>query len=83
MKVIFSRKTIKFMDKLPIYIRNKIIETSRKLEKFPITNLDIKKLQPKIYRIRIGKYRILFHIEKDIIVIFEINIRGRISYAKG
>lgn len=43
---------------------------------------DIKKLKgekyPPLYRLRVGKYRIIYHIEDDNIVIAEIDTRGDI-----
>ncbi len=80
MKVIFHHKVLKKMEKFPPYVKDDIIETSGLLEHFPFARLDMKKLGTNIYRIRKGKYRILFRIEQDLIVIFEIDIRGRISY---
>jgi mRNA-degrading endonuclease RelE of RelBE toxin-antitoxin system len=40
--------------------------------------MDVKKLSGKIYRIRKGKYRMLFRVEDNIILIFKIDIRGKI-----
>ena len=41
---------------------------------------DIKKLQgenyPSLYRLRVGKYRIIYHIEIDEILIVNIDTRG-------
>lgn len=83
MQVIIDKKVSKNMDRFPPYVREQVLETLILLEKFPLITADIKKLGRGTYRIRRGKYRILFHVESDIIVVFEIDIRGRISYAKG
>lgn len=80
MKVIFHEKVLKKMEKFPQHVKDDIIETSTLLEQFPFARLDTKKLGNNIYRVRKGKYRMLFRIEQDLIVIFEIAIRGRISY---
>lgn len=67
MKIVFTKsfkKSILKLDKqIQIRVINKIDELSEQSE-----NLDIKKLQPKdkwIYRLRIGKYRILFNYDVD------------------
>lgn len=80
MKIIFHDKVLKKMEKFPQHVKDDIIETATLLEQFPFARLDTKKLGGNIYRIRKGKYRMLIKIEEDLIVIFEINIRGRISY---
>ncbi len=57
--------------------RKRIIEA---IEKIP--QGDIKRLQgekyPPLYRLRVGKYRIIYHIEKEDIVIVKIDTRGDI-----
>lgn len=83
MHVIVSERVIKDMNRFPSYVKNQIAETITMLEGFPLIMADIKKLGPGVYRVRRGKYRILFRVENDIIVVFEIGKRGRISYAKG
>lgn len=80
MKVIMHEKAQKKMEKFPQHVRDDIIETATLLEQFPFARLDTKKLGGNVYRVRKGKYRMLFRIEQDLIVIFEINIRGRIGY---
>ena len=80
MKVIFHYKVLKKMEKFPHYVKEDILETATLLEQFPFARLDTKKLGGNVYRIRKGKYRMVFRIEQDLIVIFEIDIRGRISY---
>lgn len=43
---------------------------------------DIKKLQgekyPQLYRLRVGKYRIIYHIEHEDILIVKVDTRGDI-----
>lgn len=55
--------------------RKRIIEAINR-----IPQGDIKKLQgekyPPLYRLRIGKYRIIYHIEQDEILIAKIDTRG-------
>lgn len=80
MKVIFHKKVLKKMGKFPQHVKDDILETATLLQQFPFARLDTKKLGHNIYRIRKGDYRMLIRIEGDLILIFEINIRGRISY---
>ena len=55
--------------------RIRIIEA---VEKIP--QGDIKKLQgekhPPLFRLRVGKYRIVYHVENDEIIIAKIDTRG-------
>ncbi len=80
MQVIFTKKVLKKMGKFPQHAKEDILETAALLEKFPFARLDTKKLGHNIYRIRKGEYRMVVRVEQDLIFIFEINIRGRISY---
>ncbi len=46
-------------------------------------NVDVKKLQPKqqnLYRLRVGKYRVIFEYDKDSIVCFRVDTRDRIYF---
>ncbi len=80
MKVIFHDKVLKKMEKFPQHVKDDILETATILEQFPFSRLDTKKLGGNVYRIRRGKYRMLIRTGDDLILIFEIDIRGRISY---
>ena len=55
--------------------RKRIVEAINK-----IPQGDIKKLQgekyTQLYRLRVGKYRIIYHIEQDEILIAKIDTRG-------
>jgi mRNA-degrading endonuclease RelE of RelBE toxin-antitoxin system len=68
---------------MPGFIVEKILETAKTLEQFPMIRADIKKLDGRIYRIRRGNYRMVFAVEGDILYITEIDVRGRISYSRG
>ena len=67
----FEKKFAKLDRKLQIKIFNAI-------EKIP--QGDIKKLTgnniPPIYRLRVSKYRVLFHMDKDKIQILKVDSRG-------
>ncbi|MHB8062289.1 MAG: type II toxin-antitoxin system RelE family toxin [Ruminiclostridium sp.] len=57
--------------------RKKLVES---IDKIP--QGDIKKLQgekyPPLYRLRVGKYRIIYHIGKEETIIVKIDTRGDI-----
>ena len=62
-----TRKALKELNKLDPYTRNRILEALIILRDYGFTSrLDIKKLRgyKNHYRIRVGKYRILFELEK-------------------
>ena len=80
MEVIIHKKALKKIEKFPRYVKEDVYQLARLLESFPFVRLDIKNLNGNVYRIRKGKYRMLFRVEGNNILIFEIEIRGRISY---
>jgi len=85
MKVEIHKKAAKAMTRFPGYVQEDILEVCKMLESYPVISADIKKLGDGVYRIRKGGYRILFAVikERDLILVFEIEARGKISYAKG
>lgn len=76
MKFLYSRTNIKYLQTLKKDINNKLIEA---IEKLPFEG-DIKKLNGKtvknIFRLRIGKHRIIYSQEKEVIRIIKIDTRG-------
>lgn len=76
-KIIYLRKAFKTLEAYDLNTRKRII---RGIEKIP--QGDIKKLQgenyPPLYRLRIGKYRIIYNIENEDIVVAKIDTRGDI-----
>jgi mRNA-degrading endonuclease RelE of RelBE toxin-antitoxin system len=72
------KKALKKVEKFPKYVKEDMYEIATLLKNFPFVRLDIKKLSGNIYRIRKGKYRMLFRVENNIILIFKIDIRGRV-----
>lgn len=84
MQVKIDRKPEKIMARFPKHITTSLIVELLKLKDFPNVKMDIKKLGKDVYRLRLGEYRALFKVgkEKDIILVVEINTRGKISYAK-
>ncbi len=76
MKFLYSRASIKYLQKLERGVVRKIIEG---IEKLPLEG-DINKLKGKkaknIFRLRIGKFRVVYLFEKEIIKIIKIDTRG-------
>lgn len=76
MKFLYSRTSIKYLQKLERGVVRKIIEA---IEKLPYEG-DINKLKGKktknIYRLRIGKIRVIYSFEKEVIKIIKIDTRG-------
>ena len=68
-----QKKLEKFSDRE--HIRNHL----RTLERFPDSG-DLIRIEDGIYRMRIGEYRALFKVydEEKIIVVINIDVRGRI-----
>jgi mRNA interferase RelE/StbE len=76
MKFLYSRTSIKYLQKLERNIVGKIIDA---IEKLPSKG-DVNKLKGKkvknIYRLRIGKFRVIYSLEKEVIKIIKIDTRG-------
>ncbi|MCK4339338.1 MAG: type II toxin-antitoxin system RelE/ParE family toxin [Candidatus Cloacimonetes bacterium] len=76
----YSKKVMKFLDKLDEKIYQRIRLKLLLLQKNPFdTTLNVKKMKnlENTYRLRIGKIRILYKIYKDKILIFVFNMKYR------
>jgi len=75
-------KIKKILNKVPKNIREKILLTIFLLEKGLTKNMDIKKIRnsKKLYRIRVGKYRIFFMKEGNNLIIDNISKRDENTY---
>lgn len=75
-----SRKADQFIQTLPVKLRGRIKEAVDCLIKGDVRHLDIKPLSPypHEYRLRVGKIRILFCANKDLLFIFKAGFRGDI-----
>ena len=73
MNIVFEEKALKQLSKLDKKTANKIIEKIEQLKKYPyVTNIKkLKNFYPP-FRLRVNNFRILFDIEDEIIIIFEI-----------
>ena len=72
-EVSFSKSVVKFIDKKGIVFKNKVIEKFKILRNDPYTNLmDIKPLKGKSshFRLRIGKYRFLYEVFENVLLIY-------------
>lgn len=80
-QVIVSKRAYKFLGKLNRKLRQRIIEEISSLENFPffIKALDIAKLKGRkgYYRLRTGKIRTIFKIDKEAKKIFVLKIAYR------
>ena len=78
MRILLSKTGLKYLAKLDKTKRSRIVSA---IENLPDKG-DIQKMQglglSDIYRLRVGKHRILFLREKDIIRIIDIDTRGDI-----
>ena len=72
MKIEYSKQAVKFLSKQNIFVRERIMNAVKR-----IPNGDIKKLHGRNgYRLRVGKYRVIFDNDGRIIFIEKIDTRG-------
>lgn len=79
-EVKISKTVYKFIKSKPLKFREVIFEAFDKIAADPFDNsLDIKKMKNKEnhYRLRLGKYRILFEIFKEEILVYFYNADSR------
>jgi len=78
MKKIYSRAFIKQLKKHDIKFRRRIMDA---ISKIPQEG-DIKKLKglklKNVFRLRVGKYRVIFIVKEDKIYVLDIDSRGDI-----
>lgn len=75
------RKIEKLLDKLNKKERFVLLEAIRTLFSGTTETLDIKKIKPtNFYRLRIGRFRIIFHHNEKKIIIDDIRIRNENTY---
>jgi mRNA interferase RelE/StbE len=76
-KIIYLKSAYKVLAEYEKDTRRRIVDA---IEKIP--QGDIKRLQgekyPPLYRLRVGKFRIIYHIENGEIIIAKIDTRGDI-----
>ena len=81
-EVYLTKSANKALKSLKGEIKERVRETIRKLGNFPV-ELDVKKLKgtKNKYRVRVGDYRILIELQKNIIVVIDILPR-KVAYRK-
>ncbi len=75
MKIYFSKTFVKKFAKYDRKLQEKIYRTIESLPEGDVKRLSGNHIPP-IYRLRISKYRILFHRENETIKILKIDSRG-------
>lgn len=74
-KIIYLKSAFRSLKKYDIKTRIRLIES---IDRIP--QGDIKKLRgtkyPPLYRLRVRKYRVIYHIENENIIIVDIDTRG-------
>ena len=79
-KVNYHKQVLKFLKSQSMEIREKVINCFEIIKENPFNNnLDIKPLKgfKNFYRLRIGKFRIIFKIEKEELIIYVISAGSR------
>jgi len=77
-KIILNKEIHETFYKLEPIFSRRIIKKIRELSEDPFSK-DIKRVRKEtVYRLRVGKYRILFEIEKDKIIILKVGHRKNI-----
>jgi len=78
MNIFFSKTSLKYLTKLEKQVRANIIKAIEGLpDKGDIRMMKGQSIQ-NIYRLRIGKYRVLYVWEEDTVKILDIDTRGDI-----
>jgi len=77
-KIKWGEKTLSYLDNLGFLLSKRIIKKVDNLKENPFSK-NIKRLKGiDVYRLRIGDYRVLFEIDKDLIKILKIGHRKNI-----
>jgi mRNA interferase RelE/StbE len=82
-EILLHDRVVKFYNKLDNRSVGRINRAIEELQKNPVSGKDIKMLKGELkekFRLRVGKYRIIYRIEtnKNTVIIEDIGIRGRI-----
>lgn len=75
MKILFSKKAEKYITSLPPRIGFNILNRIQKIPEGDIKPISGRKGE---YRLRVGKYRIIFFIENEDLYIVKVDTRGDI-----
>jgi mRNA interferase RelE/StbE len=77
-KLQLSSRTLKFLRKLDRSTRREILQVLKKIADDPYRSKPLRYELKGLYRARIGKYRIIFEINDNIIFILSIEHRKKI-----
>ena len=86
--VFLHRKALKALEELQQQeVKEKIKETIQSLTRYPLSlrDIDVEKLQglERAFRIRVGRYRVIFQVDKQERTIFVTHIEKRESVYEG
>ncbi|MCW4049308.1 MAG: type II toxin-antitoxin system RelE/ParE family toxin [Candidatus Bathyarchaeota archaeon] len=80
-EVKIHRRVLKFLDTLNETQRNSVVEVIEALERYPVSlrEMDVVTLRglDNAYRVRLGRFRLLFYVEKDERVIYVTHLDSR------
>ena len=85
-KIQFHKQVIKFLQNQPLNFRKKVLDSFEIIKNNPFNNnLDIKELKgiDNYFRLRLSKYRFIYKIENDILLIEVIKAGSRGDIYKG
>jgi len=81
-RILIHKSAVSFLRQLDSRLRENIVEHLKQLADFPRVRLDVVKIagEENTFRLRVGKYRVLFRIyeEEKVIVIVKVDLRRRI-----
>ncbi|MEM2141557.1 type II toxin-antitoxin system RelE/ParE family toxin [Nitrososphaera sp.] len=82
-RVFLEDKAAKQIAKFDAAVRSRVLEALRELEKGFSARLDIKKLKGTKYhyRIRVGDYRILFMLESNKALVYDVSHKASMTSA--
>ena len=75
MQIKFSKQSLKSLKKLQVRISKKLLTSIERIPDGDIKPLKGKKIPP-LFRLRVGKFRILFSTKNDIIKVLQIDTWG-------
>jgi len=78
LKTVLLPKAAKYLEQLHEPTKGRIKSALKKLENEPPHGNIISLTGQEGYRLRVGKYRVLFGIKADTIVITDIDLRGQV-----
>jgi len=78
MIILYSKTSLSYLERLGKSLRKRIVSA---IDKLP-DHGDIKKMKgnklANLYRLRVGKYRIIYQVEAEVLKVLDIDTRGDI-----